>query len=119
MCGAFLAGTATAVKPKTASTPKSPSTVAPHLSITLQVGDSLNFCDALMTASLSPASVVGNPRSGPGTQDGTARSPGAVFEPVSFQQGSVEPLHLRAGVFAYPPEFDVISTTNLAEHLGE
>lgn len=119
MCGAFLAVTATAVKSKAASTSNSPSTVAPQISITIQVGDSLNFCDALMTASPSPALVVGNPRSASGTQDDTARYPGAIFEPVSFQQGSVEPLHLRAGVFAYPPEFDVISTTNLAEHLGE
>lgn len=116
MCGAFLAVTTTAVKPTAAGISDSSSTVAPHISITIQVGDSLNFCDALLTASPSPASAAGDPGC---TQSSAARSPGAVFDPVSFQQGSVEPLQLRVNVFAYPPEFDVISTTNLAEHLGE
>ncbi|CAM9183760.1 unnamed protein product [Ectocarpus fasciculatus] len=95
MCGAFLAATSTSVP-----------TAAPSLGITMQVGDALNFCDALLTASLSPGT----------TEDCT--TPSAVFAPISFQQGSVQPLHLRAGVFRCPPQFDVINTSNLAEHLG-
>ncbi|CAN0510966.1 unnamed protein product, partial [Ectocarpus sp. 12 AP-2014] len=94
MCGAFLAATNTTV-----------STAAPSLGIILQVGDSLNFCDALLTASPSR-----------GTAEDCTTS--AVFAPISFQQGSVQPLHLRADVFSCQPEFDVISTNNLVEHLG-
>ncbi|CAM9120819.1 unnamed protein product [Ectocarpus sp. 6 AP-2014] len=94
MCGAFLAATSTSVP-----------TATPHLDITMQVGDALNFCDALLTA--SPWL---------GTAEDCATS--AVFAPISFQQGSVQPLHLRAGIFSYPPQFDVINTSNLAEHLG-
>ncbi|CAM9120897.1 unnamed protein product [Ectocarpus sp. 6 AP-2014] len=94
MCGAFLAATSTSV-----------SSAAPALGIILQVGDSLNFCDALLTASPSRGAV----------EDCTTS---AEFAPISFQQGSVQPLHLRADVFSCQPEFDVISTNNLVEHLG-
>eukprot|EP00752_Nemacystus_decipiens_P005603 g5071.t1 len=107
MCGAFLAATGgTRAAPQTGSASDASGGGAPHLSVTLQVGDSLNFCDALLTAKPSPPDSA------------RAAATGAVFEPVSFQQASVQPLHLRADVFDWPPEFDVISTSNMAEHLG-
>lgn len=113
MCGAFLAATATAATPPPAGGASAPpSAGAPHVKITVQVGDALNFCDALLTASASPTSAA------KGAPNSTVGASGAVFEPLSFQQGSLQPLHLRADEFGYPPKFDVISTSNLAEHLG-
>lgn len=114
MCGAFLAATRTPVTPLVDPTSNLSCTGAPHLSITFQVGDSLNFCDALLAATSSPYSTQDSPS---GCRS-AAEHPGVVFEPLSFQQGSLQPLHLRADVFRCPPEFDVISTSNLAEHLG-
>lgn len=125
MCGAFLAAT-TGVSPPAGSatmpdeSAKKPCHTAPRLSITVEVGDALNFCDALLTASASKSTGSmedGRAANGNNTS-GTGVSPGATFSPVSFQQASVYPLHLRDDVFGCPPEFDVISTNNLAEHLG-
>lgn len=113
MCGAFLAATSTAVTPPAGSTSGPPSAGAPPVRITVQVGDSLNFCDALLTASAPPGSSAAKGGSGSAAGDS-----GAIFEPLSFQQGSLQPLHLRAEEFDYPPAFDVISTSNMAEHLG-
>ena len=119
MCGAFLAATDGA----RATPPDSPisytsAAAATHLTITLQVGDVLNFCDALLTAKPSLESAGELRGSGRGAGSGDAEPSGAVFEPVSFQQASLQPLHLRADVFGCPPEFDVIHTSNMAEHLG-
>lgn len=113
MCGAFLAATPTAAASPPAGCASAPlSAGAPHVKITVQVGDSLNFCDALLTASASPTSAAERAPSS------AAGASGAMFEPLAFQQGSLQPLHLRADEFDYPPEFDVISTSNLSEHLG-
>ncbi|CAM9115690.1 unnamed protein product, partial [Ectocarpus sp. 13 AM-2016] len=95
MCGAFLAATST-----------SEPTATPHLDITMHVGDALNLCDALLTGSPSLGAA----------EDCTTS---AVFAPISLQPGSVQPLHLRAGICSCPPQYDVINTCNLAEHLVE
>ncbi|CAM9397242.1 unnamed protein product, partial [Hapterophycus canaliculatus] len=107
MCGAFLA-----------ATPAKPGNTAPRLTIIVHVGDSLNYCDALLTASSKSPGSTEDDRTANGNSTGIGVSPGATFAPVSFQQGSVHPLHLRDNIFSCPPEFDVISTNNLAEHLG-
>ncbi|CAM9230359.1 unnamed protein product [Scytosiphon promiscuus] len=125
MCGAFLAATDEAAPPADSNTvpdesAKKLSNGEPRLNIIVQVGDALNFCDALLTTSgsKSPSSTEdGRTGNGKSTSN-TGMSPGASFAPVSFQQASVHPLHLRDDVFRCPPEFDVISTNNLAEHLG-
>lgn len=124
MCGAFLAATPPAspsvgLNASPDETAKRPCNAEPHLTIIVQAGDSLNFCDALLTASASksPGSREDGRKTN-GNDSSNGVSPGATFAPISFQQASVHPLHLRDNVFRCPPKFDVISTNNLAEHLG-
>lgn len=96
MCGAFLGATVN-------STPKTP------LNIDIHVGDALDFCDVL----LSGSSMVGD-GSASTINDGVT-----MTSPVAFQQSTLQPLHLRAGVFGgIAPTFDVIKSSNLADHLG-
>lgn len=97
MCGALLRATATS---------NADSSVGSRLSINVHVGDALNFCDALLTCA-SPAG---------GSADGDAPKESATRgSPVAFQQDTLQPLHLRAGAVT---EFDVISSSNLADYLG-
>lgn len=112
MCGAFLkATTSTSVSSVSHVLPE-----MPDLRINVQVGDALNFCDALLAASPPPELIGGG---GDQTANSAAFSE-TVFPPVSFQQATLQPLQLRAEMATGPrPEFDVINTSNLAEHLGE
>lgn len=99
MCGSFL---------------KFASTREAHLDIIVNVGDALNFCDALSAASFSLQEAR------LGTSLSNAREARATFEPISFQQGTLQPLKLLYDVFWSEDslEYDVITTSNLAEHLG-
>lgn len=105
MCGAFLEAT-------------TPST--PRLGLMIHAGEALNFCDALVVA--APPSGSARPRGVEkgGDSQGESRSPPA---PVMFQQYTLQPLQLRAETLRFfadgCPAFDVINTSNLAEHLGK
>ncbi|CAM9288454.1 unnamed protein product [Ectocarpus fasciculatus] len=95
MCGAFVRATA-------------------KLRISIHVGDALNCCDALLAASAASSSARSR------EEDGTT-SLKDVFPPVFCQQGTLQPVQLRADALMTPSglfEFDVINTSNLAEHLG-
>lgn len=108
MCGGFLGATAY-------STPNTSSPLVARLNIKIHVGDALNFCDALLAAS----SAVGLKGDDAANDTGTAHPGGTVTSPVAFQQGTLQPLHLRADIFGgLAPAFDVIKTSNLADHLG-
>ena len=101
MCGAFLGATAKQ------SSPNTPPAVS-RLIIDVHVGDALDFCDAL---SAVPPTV-----SGGGKESAT---PAPMIPPVAFQKASIQPLELRNDVFGPgPPAFDVVKTSNLADHLG-
>lgn len=102
MCGAFLGSTAQ-------SAPNM-SPVVERLDIKIHVGDALNVCDALLA---SPSTVGGGAAS-------DADSPGTTaMSPIAFQRGTLQPLQFRAGVFgAVASTFDVIKSSNLADHLG-
>ncbi|CAM9691691.1 unnamed protein product [Ectocarpus fasciculatus] len=99
MCGALLQATAMSNADLSAGS---------RLSINVHVGDALNFCDALL-ACTSPA-VEPTDSHGGTSKEATTRG-----SPVAFQQDTLHPLHLRAGAVT---EFDVISTSNLADYLG-
>lgn len=104
MCGAFSRATPGA-QPST-------STAEARLSIGMHVGDALDLCDAL--SAVSPAV------SGAGCDVPSPDVSSTAIPPVAFQQGKLQPLQLRADIFgALPPTFDVIKTSNLADHLGE
>ncbi|CAN0267812.1 unnamed protein product, partial [Ectocarpus sp. 12 AP-2014] len=95
MCGAFVRATA-------------------KLSITIHVGDALNCCDALLAASAALSSARSSEENG-------VTAPNDVFPPVFCQQGTLQPVQLRADALMTPSgsfEFDVINTSNLSEHLG-
>ncbi|CAN0555721.1 unnamed protein product, partial [Ectocarpus sp. 8 AP-2014] len=95
MCGAFVRATA-------------------KLSITIHVGDALNCCDALLAASTTLSSARSREENG-------ITAPKDVFPPVFCQQGTLQPVQLRADALMTPSgffEFDVINTSNLSEHLG-
>ncbi|CAM9319522.1 unnamed protein product, partial [Ectocarpus sp. 12 AP-2014] len=99
MCGALLRATATS---------NADSSAGSRLSINVHVGDALNFCDTLLAC----ASPVG----GSADADGDAPKESATRgSPVAFQQDTLQPLHLRAGAVT---DFDVISSSNLADYLG-
>lgn len=100
MCGAFLEATVS----QTATTPAAGGA---RVSIDVHVGDALDFCDAL--------SVVPPQAGGAGEEV----APSRPIPLVAFQKASIQPLKLRSDVFrAGPPAFDVIKTSNLADHLG-
>eukprot|EP00752_Nemacystus_decipiens_P011512 g10222.t1 len=99
MCGAFL-GATTHRPANDAAT----STGGTRLTIDVHVGDALGFCDALSAV--------------PQGETGGAPTP---IPPVAFQKATVQPLELKGDVFGpagRPPAFDVIKTSNLADHLG-
>eukprot|EP00752_Nemacystus_decipiens_P011513 g10223.t1 len=101
MCGAFLE--ATASRPASTS-----SSLGTRLRVDVHVGDALDFCDAL---SAVPSTAAGG-------NDG-GRQPPAATSSVEFQQGTLQPLELQNDVFGGAgPAFDVIKTSNLADHLG-
>ncbi|CAM9358762.1 unnamed protein product [Scytosiphon promiscuus] len=103
MCGAFLRLTSMT------------ELTVERLTINVHVGDALNFCDALVAM---PHSVVPLGESARHEDGCSRRFPSPATPPFFFQQGSLSPLYLCGGVFTGRPEFDVISTSNLAEHLG-
>lgn len=87
---------------------------ASKLSIVIHVGDALNCCDALLAASTASSSARSR-------EEGGVTAPKDVFPPVFCQQGALQPVQLRADALMTPSgffEFDVINTSNLAEHLG-
>ncbi|CAM9703054.1 unnamed protein product, partial [Pylaiella littoralis] len=95
MCGAFLGATVT---PTSSTVP-----AVENLNIKIHVGDALNFCDAILAANDAA-------RRGFGT---------TLTPPVAFQQGTLQPLQFRAGIFGGAAlTFDVIKSSNLADHLG-
>lgn len=99
MCGAFLG--------VTVSQPANTSPAGTRLRIDVHVGDALDFCDALLAVPPTVRGAGGN----------TATS--TPIPPVSFQQATLQPLKLKDDVFAAtPPAFDVIKSSNLADHLG-
>ncbi|CAN0181159.1 unnamed protein product, partial [Ectocarpus sp. 8 AP-2014] len=99
MCGALLRATATS---------DADSSAGSRLRINVHVGDALNFCDALLACA--------SPAGGSADADGDAPKESATRgSPVAFQQDTLQPLHLRAGAVT---EFDVISSSNLADYLG-
>ncbi|CAN0216257.1 unnamed protein product, partial [Ectocarpus sp. 6 AP-2014] len=99
MCGALLRATATS---------NADSSARSRLSINVHVGDALNFCDALLACA--------SPTRGSADADGdTPKVSATRGSPVSFQQDTLQPLHIRAGAVT---EFDVISSSNLADYLG-
>ena len=99
MCGAFLQAT-TSHHPGATS----PAAGGVRVRIDIHVGDALDFCDALFAV---PLKAGGDAR-------GVATPP-----PVSFQKGSLELLELKNDIFgAGRPAFDVIKSSNLADHLG-
>lgn len=100
MCGALLQTTAESNVDMSAGS---------RLSINVHVGDALNFCDALLGCT-SP--VVESADAGGDTSKEAANR----GSPVAFQQDTLQPLHLRVGAVT---EFDVISSSNLADYLGE
>lgn len=102
MCGAFLRAVA-GTQPSTLS-------VEARLSICMHVGDALDLCDVLLAA--TPA-VDGAGSDGPSLDSPSKAAP------VAFQQGTLQPLQLRADIFGlFPPAFDVIKSSNLADYLG-
>ena len=80
------------------------------LRININVGDAINFCDAMLASSTIS-----------GVQEGDGgRSGSSTFAAIAFQQGTLQPLRLRSDTLkGSRAEFDVISTSNLAEHLGK
>ena len=51
---------------------------------------------------------------------GASSSSSPTFGGIAFQQGTLQPFRLRKDTFGgLRTEFDVISTSNLAEHLGK
>lgn len=109
MCGGFLA--ATRIMP--AEFDSSMGFAAPHLRINIHVGDAINLCDSVLASSLSGGLANG------GVTPTRSASNSSTLEGIAFQQGTLQPLRLRADTFVGPrAKFDVISTSNLAEHLG-
>lgn len=110
MCGGFLA--ATRIVPVEPGT--SLASATPHLRININVGDAVNFCDSVLASSPSE----GLPEGDVGSGSSSSGSP--TVEATAFQQGTLHPLRLREDIFVGSrAEFDVISTSNLADHLGE
>lgn len=114
-CGSFLDVTASAQTPSSAG---KVTRTSPHVRIVVNVGDAINLCDTLITATESGYCIED---SGTG---GESAGVGGTFPPVAFQQGSVQPMVLRADAFneageVFEPVFDVINTSNLVDHLGE
>lgn len=104
MCGAFLEATAVSQPPNT-------SPAGARLRIDVHVGDALDFCDAL--SAVPPAS---------GGDDASEVAPPSPIPPVAFQRGTIQPLELKEEVVrgaGRQPAFDVIKSSNLADHLGE
>ncbi|CAM9318377.1 unnamed protein product, partial [Ectocarpus sp. 13 AM-2016] len=99
MCGALLRATATS---------NADSSAGSRLSINVHVGDALNFCDTLLACE--------SPVGGSADADGdTPKESATRGSPAAFQQDTLQPLHLRAGAVT---DFDVISSSNLADYLG-
>lgn len=103
MCGGLLAFTRMTPAPST-----------PPLRINIHVGDAINFCDAMLASS----TTSGLSKGGVGSGERNSSSP--TFKGIAFQQGTLQPLRLRKDAFMGPrAEFDIITTSNLADHLGE
>jgi len=95
MCGAFVRATAGI------HSHRSPAPT--RLRIDVNVGDALDFCDALATVNDTP----------------TSASSSNAIPPIAFQQDTLQPLQLRAGILGpLTSDFDVIKSSNLADHLG-
>ncbi|CAM9189713.1 unnamed protein product, partial [Hapterophycus canaliculatus] len=106
MCGAFLRVTAIRLAESKTS----------HLTINIQAGDALDFCDALVAM---PQVVEPVGRSSHDDPDCSSRPRQSGNPSFAFQQGSLQPLQLCAELFnGSRPDFDIISTSNLADHLG-
>lgn len=106
MCGGLLAATPDPHASITSS--------APYLRININVGDAIDFCDSVLAASMT----AGVPEGSLGPDASSSSSP--TFTGIAFQQGTLQPLRLRKDTFrGLRPEFDVINTSNLADHLGE
>lgn len=85
-----------------------------HLRININVADAIDFCDSVLAASMT----VGAPDDDFGP-DARSSSPSA-FTGIPYQRGTLHPLRLRKDAFRrLRVEFDVINTSNLADHLGE
>ncbi|CAM9211239.1 unnamed protein product, partial [Laminaria digitata] len=110
MCGGFLAATRVVlVGPRVSMTP-----ATSYLRIIVHAGDAINFCDAMLT---SLTTAVGIAEGGVGPGASSSSSP--TLEGIAFQQGTLQPLRLRKDtLMGSRAQFDVISTSNLAEHLG-
>lgn len=110
MCGGFL----TATRVGTAEPGAGMASITPHLRININVGDAINFCDAVLVSSTAEGDTEGSV--GPGASSSTSRT----FKGIAFQQGTLQPFRLRKDTFTGSrAEFDVIITSNLAEHLGK
>lgn len=114
VCGSFLEVTAsTFTSSQRGKMTRSP----PHVHIVVIVGDAIDLCDALVTSRDGYCAEESGTR-------GESAAVGGAFPSVAFQQGSIQPMVLRAEAFNEAsaesgPEFDVINTSNLVDHLGE
>ena len=108
MCGGFLKATGTP------QTEPDVGDATPRLRININVSNAISYCDAILA--LSPSLDFAEGDVGPGAS--SSGSP--TFKGVAFPQGSLEPLRLLKDDFMGPrSEFDVINTSNLADHFGE
>lgn len=110
MCAGFLAATRIAPAESGASI----ASASPHLRMNIHVGDAIDFCDAILASSVTAGAPEGSVR------PSASNSDSLTFEGIAFQQGTLQPFRLRKDTFwGLRTEFDVISTGNLAEHLGK